>query len=222
MSKEKLLDYFSLAREYLPDIQEFSMYATVMNILEKTPEDLEELKKAGLHTLYIGFESGTEKVLKELQCGFSLKEARKAAKMLKEAGIFFSGLFMLGAGGKGTGEKSGKEMAKLIDELEPDQISLNTFTIYDGSDQYKKVKKGEFIPMRESEVLLEYKKLIEEIQKPIDLWGRHPNNLVHISGNILEKKDYLMSRIEETLEKLDDDVFDKKYYRVGRTSFKNE
>lgn len=220
-NKEKLLQYFSLAREYLPNIEEFSMYATVLNVLRKSEEDLKELHEAGLHTLHIGFESGTNQVLKDLNCGFTKEEAMIAAKKLHQAGIRFSGLFMLGAGGKGTQEKSAKDMARLIDEIEPDLVSVNSFTIYEGSKIYKQVKSGDFIPMRESEILLEYKYLIENIKKPIQLWGRHPNNTVQISGNILEKKKYFVSRIEESLERLDDDLFDEKYNRVGKETSSN-
>ncbi|MFX1420454.1 MAG: B12-binding domain-containing radical SAM protein [Promethearchaeota archaeon] len=54
------------------------------------------LKKSGCLHLFLGVESGSEKILKSYNKQIILKDALKSAKRLKEKSIYFTGSFMLG------------------------------------------------------------------------------------------------------------------------------
>ncbi|MBT3221376.1 MAG: hypothetical protein HN348_20015, partial [Proteobacteria bacterium] len=52
-----------------PDLRQISCYATAMNILQKSKEELKALRQAGLSLLYLGPESGDDVTLKRIAKG---------------------------------------------------------------------------------------------------------------------------------------------------------
>jgi anaerobic magnesium-protoporphyrin IX monomethyl ester cyclase len=66
---------------------------TIANISE---DILELLKKSGCLHIFLGVESGSEKILKSYNKQIKKKDVLKSAERLKKKGIFFTGLFMLG------------------------------------------------------------------------------------------------------------------------------
>ena len=56
-------------REAFPRVERVSCYATAMNLLEKTVDELGELRRLGLARLYIGPESGDDETLRRIAKG---------------------------------------------------------------------------------------------------------------------------------------------------------
>ena len=49
--------------EYFPECRTISMYASIRNIMNKTDEELKELRDLRINDLYVGLETGTEEVI---------------------------------------------------------------------------------------------------------------------------------------------------------------
>ncbi len=60
----------------------------------------EKMKKAGCWIIYLGVESGCQKILDEIGKRITLEQVKKAVKILKEAGIQVLGSFILGFPGE--------------------------------------------------------------------------------------------------------------------------
>ena len=67
------------------------------NILEKSEDELRQLQQAGLGMLYIGPESGDDRVLHRIAKGSTAQEHVDAAQRAKAAGLRTSVIFLLGA-----------------------------------------------------------------------------------------------------------------------------
>ena len=65
LSTEYMVKILKYIREKFSSIERISCYAMPMNLLKKTPEDLQELHDAGLNMLYLGIESGSDIVSKK-------------------------------------------------------------------------------------------------------------------------------------------------------------
>lgn len=61
---------------------------------------LTQMKKAGCWRIYYGFESGNQHLLDKIQKGFTLSEAKEAARNANQAGLDVVGFFMLGLPGE--------------------------------------------------------------------------------------------------------------------------
>lgn len=60
MDVERWTTILERCREAFPRLRRVSCYATAENVLEKSPEELNHLREAGLRMLYIGPESGDD------------------------------------------------------------------------------------------------------------------------------------------------------------------
>lgn len=78
------------ASALLPRLQRVSCYATARNILEKTPDELKELRELGLSLLYIGPASGDDPTLKRIAKGATHDEHVEAAHRAHAAGMRIS------------------------------------------------------------------------------------------------------------------------------------
>ena len=80
-------------------MRQVSCYATANNILEKSADELAELRALGLSLLYIGPESGDALTLKRIVKGASFGDHVQAARKAHAAGMQLSAIALLGAGG---------------------------------------------------------------------------------------------------------------------------
>ncbi len=82
-----------------PKLRRVSCYATALNLLAKSDQELERLRTLGLKLLYIGPESGDDVTLKRIAKGASFADHVEAASRTRRAGMKQSAIFLLGSGG---------------------------------------------------------------------------------------------------------------------------
>ena len=61
-----ILDYI---KKLFPECERVGIYGSPQDVLRKTKEELEELRDHGIGIIYIGAESGSDKVLKDIKKG---------------------------------------------------------------------------------------------------------------------------------------------------------
>ena len=74
LKTEDLLEILRTIKKYYPNVKRVSSYATAQDINRKSLEELKELRAEGLEMLYIGFETGDEELLKEINKGVTYEE----------------------------------------------------------------------------------------------------------------------------------------------------
>ena len=93
---EKLLEIAEAAHQALPRLKTISCYASVQNVKNKTVPELKALRAAGINEPNFGIETGLPDLLKAMNKGFTLEEAREQLGKLREAGMDFSANLILG------------------------------------------------------------------------------------------------------------------------------
>ena len=96
-------------------------------------ELLDKMKKSGCYNLFVGLESGCQKTLKNMNKGFSLKDAVNFFKKLNNAHLFFGISIIIGYPGE-TEHDFRKSLDFIIKNkpLIPKIEQVNPFTYYDG------------------------------------------------------------------------------------------
>lgn len=214
LSADKLEEKINLIRKYHPDVETFAMYAAIRNLKHKTDEELIHLKELGVNDLYIGYESGLDDVLLSMNKGHTIEDAITQAERLNKAGIRHNALIILGLAGKGRGEESGRATADLINKIKPKMTRLATLSIFEDTELYKDIEEGKFVVPGETEILTEEKTIIENIDLPdMHLWACHITNSVRLEGYIGRDKEWMVSKLNKSIETMDDEVFAKKFKR---------
>jgi len=173
------------AAESLPQLRQVSCYATANNLLEKTADELSELRGFGLSLVYIGPESGDELTLKRIVKGASFDDHVEAAKKAHAAGMQVSAIALLGVGGSARSEEHAHATARLVTEMDPEYFAALTTSVVPETPLARMRDKGFFELPSVARMLQELRILVEEA-RPTDALFRtnHASNHLPLGGRL--------------------------------------
>nr|WP_295161530.1 radical SAM protein [uncultured Methanobrevibacter sp.] len=204
LSTKRLLEISDLIREYFPKISVISCQTSIRNIMHKKQEELDQLYEAMYDDLYIGIESGCDDVLKQLNKGYTAKQAYETLEKLQNSKMKYISLLMGGAGGKKYRDAHVRDTAKLLSTYPPKMISIITTGIATGTKLAEMRDNGEFVQLTEREIIEDEIRLIEELDVPgqVYFFGHHQNNVARVSGH-LKNKEALVDGFRKKLNELE-------------------
>lgn len=110
------------------------------------PSLFEKMKKSGCYNLFIGLESGSDRMLKKMNKGFTLEEALGFFRKLKHANLNFGVSLIVGYPGERQDDfQESLDFILRHKDLIAKIEQINPFVYYDGTG----VKKSEDVPSRE-------------------------------------------------------------------------
>lgn len=148
-------------------IRRISCYAKVLDILQKSDNDLKMLQQLGLSICYIGIESGYNILLKYMQKGQTQKMEIQAIQKLMNCGIKASIYIILGLGGKKWSKIHAIETAKVINVTNPTIFRFRTLNILPGSPLEQEIRNRQFEILTPQEVLEEEFNLLSNVKSKI-------------------------------------------------------
>ena len=199
LSTEYMVKILKYIREKFSSIERISCYAMPMNLLKKTPEDLQELYDAGLNMLYLGIESGSDIVLRKVTKGATSKTIIKACNKAKDVGFKLSCMVILGLGGKKYSKENAIETGKVISASKPDFVGALTLYLENGiKDEFITKWGGEFVKIDDNESLEELELLVSNIntENQIVFRANHGSNAYNIAGTFPQDKDEMLEKID--------------------------
>ncbi len=188
---EKFIEILKLIKKYYPDVERISAYATPQNLLEKNEDELRLINNEGLSLLYIGVESGSDKVLQFVKKGVTQKEIIEALNKAKKSGFKLSTTFVLGLGGKDLSYEHAMESANVVNSTQPDYTAALTLMLIPKTLLHYQTQKGEFSIPTERDIMREMLIFVENIDVKTIFRSNHVSNLVPIKGNLPEDKERL-------------------------------
>lgn len=187
--------------EAFPRLRRVSTYATARNVLAKTPGELARLRERGLNLLYLGPESGDDATLKRLGKGATAEEHVEAARLVREAGMHTSLMFLLGAGGAQHGEAHARASGRLATAMDPRYLSTLTLTLVPGTPLAKAESEGRFTLPDVRGLLHELVWFLEEAQPTNAIFrSDHASNHLALDGRLPRDREALLARLRAALE----------------------
>ncbi len=199
---DKMKRLLDLIQKYLPYCACVASYASVKNISRYSALELSILHDAGLRLLYIGFETGSDDVLKLMNKGHTVKQAIEQAKKLNEANIAFNSIFMYGIAGEGGSFDNAVATAEMINQFKTNRVITMNLTVFDGTELKKMVKRGDFVPPSHDERLSEIKTLLENLkpEQPMIFDTTHPTNIIKIKGTLPQDRERLLGEVKKYMK----------------------
>jgi len=180
---EMLKTYLTALNSLFPRLTRVNVYANGSSILDKTDEQLKELRKLKLSTLYLGFESGSQKVLDLVNKGEKVDVMIEAVKRAQACGLRCSVMILLGLGGKSYSKEHAQLSASTLNKMQPRLLSALRFVQVPNTkmfDGFEAVSEYEAVgELRDIIAGLELKRTVfraNHRSNPIPLEGRFPNN----------------------------------------------
>ncbi|WP_125152968.1 radical SAM protein [Clostridium rectalis] len=198
---EGLKQIISRMKVLFPECKRIGIYATPKDILRKSLKELKDLNKLGLGIIYMGVESGSDKILKKVKKGATQDDIVKAGKKIKESGILLSITLISGLGGKENLIDHAIESGKVITHINPDYVGLLTLMLQPGTEIERESKIGGFKLLSPKEVMKETKLMLENISVTNCIFrSNHASNYVSLSGNLPWDKQNIISKIDSILK----------------------
>ena len=202
MRQEQLLQILAALYEAFPQLRQVTVYAGPRSTLTKTPEQLKELREAGLTRAYLGVETGWHELLQDINKGATAQQMLDAGIRLREAGIDLWVMILLGLAGPGEGSRRHmEETVKMMNQMKPRHLSALTLIPEPSTQLYRDIKEGRFQLINAEESLLETRMLVEGLQvDPLHFTSNHASNYLPLKGSLPEDRERFLKIIDEALE----------------------
>ena len=210
MPTDDLLAILAELYRTFPSLKHVGIYASPDSILDKSPEDLNKLKEAGITMAYLGVETGDRKLLEDIRKGVTYEEMVEAGKKVREAGILLSVTIILGLAGRTPqAVDHALNTAKILNEINPDYIGALTLMLEPKTEMYRRLQRGEFELPNPFEILDELRLIIQGLEvQGTEFRSNHASNYLAIKGRLPEDKQKILALINNII-----DTNDRRYLR---------
>jgi len=198
---EGLKTRLTLIRRYFPYGVRVASYGSVRSLAGYTVEELSELHDNGLRLLYIGFETGSDPLLRLMGKGHTVEEAVAQGKKLNRARLIFHSIVMYGIAGQGKGTENALATAGMLNRFVTPRVITMNLTVFYGTRLSAMVEEGRFTPAGRREKLEEIRTLTENLnpETPMLFDTTHPTNIIRIRGTLPAERDRLIREISKQL-----------------------
>lgn len=181
-------------------LERVGIYAGPKDILSKKTEELKELKDCGLGILYLGLESGSDRVLRMVKKGVSAAQMVEAGRKVLAAALPLSVTVIIGLGGPELSEEHAAETAAAVSAINPTFLSALTLMITEDAPIFEKVRRGEFKLLTPVQGLKEIKMLLEKVSLNNCVFrSNHASNYLPLKGTLNQDKAALISLLDQAL-----------------------
>ena len=211
LKTEKLLEIASLIRKYLPSVESIGCFARITDSVNKTDEDLLQLRQAGYNGLTIGVETGDDAALAFMRKGYTSSDILTQCKRLEQADIEYGFFYLTSISGKGHGEAGAKASADVFNQLHPFLVGPNMLTIYPESDLYQEIQNGNWEEEGELEKYRELHTLVENLNISTYFAAMGASKAFQLRGKLPEDKENLLATLNRIISEVSEE--DLRRYR---------
>ena len=193
---QDLLFILKKAWEIFPALERITVYGAPKDILAKNLEDLVQLRQAGLEMVYVGLESGYNKILADVKKGVTAAEMVEAGQKVRKAGMKLSMTVISGLGGRERLAEHAVESAKVVSMIKPEYVGFLTLMLEPPAPMYEDWKNGKFSLLHPDEVLEEQRLFLEHVDAEGCVFrSNHASNYVALGGTLNRDKEKLLRQI---------------------------
>jgi hypothetical protein len=130
-----LVEVLTYLKETFSTVSTITSYARSKTCSQRPFQDLQALHEAGLSWLFIGIESGCDKVLQYMHKGVTSGEHINGGQKVRKAGIDLAAFVMPGLAGvnKQLTQQHIWETARVLNEIEPTEVRIRSLAVIEGS-----------------------------------------------------------------------------------------
>ena len=196
----EILDYIN----YLfPNLDRVGIYASPKSILLKSVDELRVLCEKKLKIAYLGVESGSDVVLKNIKKRATSDDIIKAGQKIRESKIKLSTTLIMGLGGVKNSKEHVEGSIRVLNAINPDYLGLMTLSIQRGTEIYDEAVRGDFTELSAEEIVFETKKLIEGLNlNDSVVRSNHVSNYVHVRGVLNKDKEIVLAQLNKALNSM--------------------
>ncbi|MGO8819975.1 MAG: radical SAM protein [Desulfomonilaceae bacterium] len=213
--QKRLTEIMELVNRFHPEMERIGVYASAKDILRKSTDDLKQLKKLKLGIIYLGVETGDEKLLAKICKGSDYKQLVEAGLRVKEAGIELSVTVLLGIGGIEGSIDHAHGTAKILSDMDPDYVGALSVILVPGTPLYEEFSRGAFKLPDPFGLIEELRIIIAESSFTNCVFrSNHASNYLPVRATLPRDKGKILSAIDSVLNSRDSRMLRPEFLRA--------
>ena len=202
LKTDELMPILTYIEETFPECERVTIYGRASDVLRKTEDELRQLREHGLTMVYIGAESGSDKVLEMCRKGETRQQLIDAVKRIEKVGIKASVTFISGLAGKDGWEDHAIQTGTMITEMNASYVSLLTLLVDPQAPMYEDIQSGRLKLLTPQEVLAETHLMLENAnpEKTCIFRSNHASNYLSLKGDLPQDRDRFLAQIEAAMK----------------------
>jgi radical SAM superfamily enzyme YgiQ (UPF0313 family) len=215
LPQEKIVRILRYLKTRLKGLERVGIYANARDILNKSVDELKELRGLGLGILYLGVESGNPVVLKRIEKNATVDRLICAGRRIKESGILLSVTVLLGIGGTELSHAHAEDTGKILTEMDPDFVGALSLMVVPGTPIAKEIEAGEVVLPDPFGLIRELETMIGHCHLTHCFFAsNHASNYLPLRIRMPEEKEEALRRIREVLRREDPNLLRPEYLRA--------
>ena len=192
---ERLLRILDAVNAAFPRLARINFYANGSSILMKTPEQLRMMRERKVHTLYMGLESGSQRVLDCFGKTERADEMTAAVRTAQRLGFRLSVMILLGLVGKNLREEHIEGTVRVLNRMQPALLSALRYIRIPGL-----ILPPEYIPCSEYAVVEELRRIVAGLELVHTVFrADHTSNPLPLSGRFPADREKLLLQLDNEL-----------------------
>jgi radical SAM superfamily enzyme YgiQ (UPF0313 family) len=202
LKNDKLLRILSKIKTLFPECERVGIYGSPQDVLRKMPEELAALRDEGLGIIYIGAESGSDRVLTNVKKGATRAEITESIIKIEDAGIPASVTFISGLAGQDGWQDHATLCGTMISEAAPSYIGLLTLMVEPLAPLFADIAAGRFKLLTPKQVVEETMLMLEHIEikgRNCVFRSNHASNYLSLRGTLPEDRERMLALLDAAM-----------------------
>ena len=195
----RLLAILAAIREHMPAVRRISSYCLPRNLRKKSQQEIDELAAAGLSMVYVGAESGDDRVLAAVNKGETFETTCEALDKLGAAGITRSVMILNGLGGRIYSRQHAENSARLANATQSEYLATLVVSFPQG-EQRLRAGFPEWAPLDQHELFVEMEQFLSALElKRTVFRSDHASNWLVLKGTLGADKERLLAQVRQAI-----------------------
>jgi len=201
LSTRRLMTLLTAIKDHLPKVRRISSYCLPRNLRQKTVQELQELRAAGLSLVYAGAESGDDEVLQFVNKGETFESTRDALDKLGTAGITRSVMLLNGLGGRQLSAQHAANSARLVNLTQPEFLATLVVSFPQSEERFRQGF-PQWEPLNQQELFAEMAQFLRALElKRTVFRSDHASNWLVLKGVLGAEKERLVREVENAMHR---------------------
>ena len=186
--------------ERFPNLSRVNCYASGQALASKSDGELAALRGKGLHTLYVGLESGSADVLRLMAKAGAVEDMVDGCRRAQEAGLAVSVMILIGIGGRDMSAEHARQTVVAVNAMQPRLLSCLRLVPVPGTPLMRRIEGGRFLQLTEEEAVRELRAILAGLEMRHTVFrADHSSNILPLAGRLPRDKAALLEELDELL-----------------------
>ena len=202
LSNRRLMPILEYISQHFPECQRVTVYGRATDALKKSDEELRALYEAGITMVYLGAESGSDRVLEDICKGETRQQLIDGVRKIESSGMEASVTFISGLAGRDGWEEHAVETGTMISQMEPSYVGLLTLMVEPNVPMAQDIQSGKLQLLTAEEVMAETLLMLKNthVTKKCVFRSNHASNYLSLRGNLPEDREKMMALLRRAME----------------------